>query len=348
MAQNRQSPALDSASTNSIVNETANVPEVPGLSGLLRGFNGGLTVAGFHDASTGWATLLQPAVGYNFNDLFALDITVPIFSYRLTESLAANPKPTALLIPERCEVGDTIIGLHLQFVGQFLGYEGTVSMTAPTGDETHGLSTGRVTFDFSNLFQHTFRHITPTTELGVGDSVSLVNRLVNKNYTTLGPIGHFQLGFAIPLLHGIIFETNAYEILPIGDQKIYQSVVRRGTRTLIVTGHNVTEDNGFTSSLDVPVDRHTTLSAYYNRSIRQHDDTVSVALTWVLRGAKQESTDKPVDDIVLRSLSHDPTPPPVLEPPEPDDPLADPDILPPLSEETPVTHPPTVNKSQSF
>ena len=298
-----QEPEPPVASGNS--NQQSEVPQVPGLSGLLRGANAGLTLSGIHDASTGWSTMWQPAFGYSFNDTFALDITVPIYMYRLTQSDASKPKPNALLIPERGEFGDTIIGLHAQFAPPAFQYEATVSVTAPSGDETHGLSTGRATFDLSNLFEHSFHFITPNLELGVGDSTALVNRLVTKNYTSLGPLAHFSVGVALPLFHGISLQTAAYELLPIGDQKIYQSVTRRGTTTFVVTGHNVTEDNGFNSSLDIPLDRHTTLSTYYSRSLRQRDDIVSIGITYVLRSVSPE---KPAERIA-HTTSESVTPP---------------------------------------
>jgi len=281
-----QEPPPPVAGDNS--NQQSEVPKVPGISGVLRGANAGLTLSGIHDASTGWSTVWQPAFSYTFNETFAIDVTIPIYMYRLTQSDASKPKPNALLIPERGERGDTVIGLHAQFAPRAFDYDATVSVTAPTGDEAHGLSTGRATFDLSNLFEHSFSFLTPNLELGVGDSTALINRLVTKNYTSLGPLAHFSIGTAFPLLHGISLETSAYELLPIGDQKIYQSVTRRGTTTFVVTGHNVTEDNGFNTSLDIPLDRHTTLSTYYSRSLRQRDDIVSIGLTYVLRGSPAE------------------------------------------------------------
>jgi hypothetical protein len=74
--------------------------------------------------------------------------------------------------------------------------------------------------------------------------------------------------------------------LPIGDQKIY-SAYRKG-HPVIVTGFNVTEDNGFINSFDVPLDRHTTFSSYYSRSLRRHVDTVGISMTFLLRGTPQE------------------------------------------------------------
>ena len=264
----------------------------------MRGVNAGLTISGQHDAVTGWATLAQPAISYSFSDRFALDITVPIYMFRLAESRANNPKPNALLVNQRGEPGDVVFAFHSQFAPRLFNYEATVSATAPTGDSLYGLTSGRATFDLSNLLEHSFRLATPSLELGVGDSTTLTNRLVAKDYASLGPLAHFQLGVAFPLPRNASFQVNAYEQLPIGDQKIYQSVRRGKTTTLVVSGHNVTEDNGLTTSLDVPLDRHTTLSSWYSRSLRLHDDIVSIGITYVLRGSHQ--TDK--DEDLLRTI----------------------------------------------
>ena len=295
--------------------EKSEVPAVPGISGLLRGFNGGLTISGLHDAVTGWATIAQPAIGYSFNDVFALDVTVPVYMYRLTETHAANPKPNALLTNQRGEPGDVVFGMHAQFAPRAFNYEATLSATAPTGDEAYGLTTGRATFDLSNLFEHSFRFVTPSRELGIGDSTTLANRLVTKDYTSLGPLSHFQIGAAFPLPFGASFQANAYEQLPVGDQKIYQSVKRGKTTTLVVSGHAVTEDNGFTTSLDLPLDAHTTLSTYYSRSLRLHDDIVSIGITYVLRSfkPKREISDEELMRNIQRQIDE---PLPASEPPK--------------------------------
>ena len=270
--------------------EQSEVPEVPGLSGLLRGFNAGVSFSGFHDSDTGWATVFQPAIGYSFSDIFAVDVTVPIYLYRLAETTATNPRPDARLVPRRGDPGDVIFALHAQFLPPGFDFQATFSATAPTGDAVYGLSSGRPTFDLSNHLDHNFARLSPSVELGVGDSAELVNPLVTKNYTSLGPLAHFQAGVAVPLFWGLSFDASAYEQLPIGDQKIYSTVTRRGRTTTVVTGRSVAEDNGFISALDIPIDDHTTVSGYYSHSLRLHDDIVSLGLTYVFRG--NEKSDK--------------------------------------------------------
>jgi len=269
-------------------------PQVPGLSAPARGWNAGATVSGVHDSVTGWATIFTPAIGYSFNDIFSIDASIPIYMYRLAESRSTHPKPTAQLVNQRGEPGDVVLGFHAQFIPRSFQYQLTGLVTAPSGDEAYGLTTGRVTFDISNHFERTFGRITPTLEIGAGDSTTLVNRTVTKNYTSLGPLAHFQVGIGVELLRGISFESDAYEQLPIGDQKIY-GPSRHGKAT-VVTGHNVTEDNGFTNALDIPLNGHFTLSGYYSRSLRIHSDTTAIGITYVIRSGPATESD-PMDEL---------------------------------------------------
>jgi hypothetical protein len=288
--------SVPSPTANGTTATGADVPQVPGLASAVHGVNGGITFSGVHDSATGWSTIMTPALGYSLNDRFSADVTIPIYMYRLAESRSANPRPGAELVNQRGEPGDLVFAFHVQFTPNLFDYQVTLAATAPTGDELYGLTSGRATFDLNNHFEHSFGIVTPTLELGIGDSTTLVDRLVVKNYTSLGPLAHFQTGLSLQLFRGMSFDANAYEDLPIGDQKIYTSVTRRRVTTNVVTGHNVSEDNGFTTSLDVPIDGHTTLSSYYNRSLRLHDDTVGIGLTYVLR-APPKPDPIPTDDL---------------------------------------------------
>jgi hypothetical protein len=257
--------------------------EAPRLSARLHGLNAEITLSGVHESTTGWATLFTPAIAYTFNHIFSVDATLPVYTYRLAESLSKHPKPNAQLVIQHGEPGDIIFGLHAQFVPARFLYQATAAFTAPTGDQVYGLTTGRVTFDINNHFERSFGRFTPNLELGGGDSTTLVNRVLNKNYTSLGPLAHAQVGLGVELFHRASFETDTYEQLPIGDQKTYGP--SRHGHALVVTGHNAIEDNGFINVLDIPFDRHTTLSSYYSRSLRLRSDTVAIGITYLLRGA---------------------------------------------------------------
>lgn len=260
----------------------------------MRGFNAGITFSSFHDSITGWSTLVTPAFAYSFNDTFSIDATLPIYMYRLAESRSTHPRPNAQLVNQRGELGDLLFSFHAQSTFPLCYYQATVGVTAPTGDEAYGLTTGRVTFDLNNHFERTYRRFTPSLDIGAGDSTALVNREVNKIYTSLGPLAHFQIGAGVDLFRRLSFESDVYEQLPIGDQKIY-GPSRKG-RPTVVTGYNVTEDNGFINSLEIPIDAHTTLSGYYSRSLRRHIDTVGLGITWVIR-PPQTSEEISTDDL---------------------------------------------------
>jgi len=283
------------SATRPLSPDIRDLPDVPGLSAPFYGWNAGLTISGVHDSVVGWATLATPSIGYSFNDIFSIDATIPIYLYRLAESRSTHPKPDARLVSQVCEPGDFVLGLHAQFIPRLFQYQLTGLVTAPSGDEAYGLTSGRVTFDVSSHFERTFGRITPNVDIGGGDSTTLVNRTVTKNYTSLGPLAHFQVGIGLDLFHGISFESDAYEQLPIGDQKIY-GPSRHGNAT-VVTGHNVTEDNGFTNSLDIPLKSHFTLSGYYSRSLRIHSDTAAIGITYVVRSV-HNTGDTTIDELI--------------------------------------------------
>ena len=280
------------------VAQTSGVPD--GLSSGIHGWNAGIALAGVHLSTTGWATLASPAVGYSFNDVFSVDATLPIYIYRLANSIAAHPAADARLVSQRFELADFILSGHAQFVPASFLYQVTGAVTAPTGDEAYGLTTGRVTFDINNHVERSFGRFTPVVEAGGGDSTTLVNRIVNKNYTSLGPLAHFLVGVGVDLPLGSSFESDAYEQLPIGDQKIY-GVNRIGNT--VVTGHNAVEDNGFINSLDLPLGHHFALSGYYSRSLRMHTDTTAFGISYVIRSpdrAPLPTTSPATNDLLFR------------------------------------------------
>lgn len=274
-------------------------PAVPGLSARLRGLNAAVSLTSVHDSSTGWYTVSTPALAYTVSPRFSLDLSTPLYLYRLADEsttvLTVIPAMQGMparqtqqtvtsLQPQHWEPGDTVLAAHGNFGQGWLQYMLTPSMTMPSGDTAHGLSTGRVTFDVDNHFLAHTRAMAFVLDMGGGDSSSLVNRLVTKDYTTLGPLAHFQAGVQAPLPFGASFETAAYEQLPIGNTKVYQTVITPGRPPReVLAGQSVSEDNGFTNTLMVPLSRHIGLMGYYNRSLRLHLDDVGVGLTFVLR-----------------------------------------------------------------
>ena len=262
------------------------VPRVPGVGAILRGFNAGIAFSGVHDSSVGWYTVATPAVSYTFSPHCSADASLSIYPYRLVENQNPLTAFSQRLTPALGDVSDTLVGLHATFNPRLLRNMTTASFTIPTGDRSDGLGTGKVTYDFADHLERYFKQAGFLLDLGAGDSSVLFNRLVTNNYTSLGPLAHFQAGVAVWLPGHSSIQSVAYEQLPTGNQKVYTVLGPPGFPALTVTSSSsASEDNGYTTSVGIPLAEHFTLSGYYNRSLRRRLDTVSIGVTFVLRGA---------------------------------------------------------------
>jgi hypothetical protein len=213
-----------------------------------------------------------------------------IYPYRLAPKQQTTGSSESLAVALG-DLGDTWIAVHASFNPLHLQNTATASMTVPTGNRSDELSTGRVTFDLSDHIERYFGKTGVLLDLGGGDSSGLFNRLVTQDYTSLGPIAHFQTGLVFWLPGRTYIQSLAYEQLPIGDQKLYTTLntpggpgPSGGPSITVVSGRNVSEDNGFTTAVGIPLTPHVTFSSYYNRSLRLHLDTVSVGMTFVFKG----------------------------------------------------------------
>lgn len=265
------------------------VPKVPGLSTLWNGLNAGVTFSGVHDSSIGWYSVATPALSYTFSQHYAADVSLSIYPYRLVQKQVSTQPLIYHTVAGHGEVGDTLIGVHASFNPKDFRSTTTAYLTLPTGDSSNGLGTGKVTFDFSHYVEHYFGPAGLLVDLGAGDSSGLFNSVVTKDYNSVGPLVHFQAGARFWLPGRNYLESVAYEQLPLGDQKIYTTLTGQfGQPFTVVTGTNLSEDNGITTQVGIPLTDHIILSGYYNRSLRQHLDTVSTGITYVLHGTPRK------------------------------------------------------------
>jgi hypothetical protein len=286
----RQDPDLPS-----VLADTPNdIPLDPAASSHLQGLNAGLTLTSVHDSAVGWYTLFTPAAAYAFTPHFAVDLTMPIYLYRLAEDRTTTPQGgpgqppepdnASQLSPHTWDPGDLVVAAHAIFPGPRLGYTLTPSLTLPSGDTEDGLSTGRVTFDINNHLETRLSRSTLILDLGGGDSSNLFNGLVTRDYTALGALANFQIGLRRPLFRRAIFQSVVYEQLPLTGGKVYTTVTRPGgpPRTVVASSTAI-EDNGFVNFLTIPVAPHLAFQGFYNRSLRQHTDSVGIGLSFTLR-----------------------------------------------------------------
>ena len=283
------------------------VPRVPNLSTLFDGLNAGITYSGVHSSSVGWYSVTTPAINYTFSRRFSADASTSIYFHRLVQNTDTSTAAAHPLVDGGVNPGDTLIGFHAFFEPGSLQDTVSVYLTAPTGDRATGFGTGQVTYDFSNHFERYYKQLGFLLDVGGGDSAGLFNNQVVKDYNTVGGLAHFESGVVYWLPHRTYIEGVAYEQLPLGSQTVYR-IVPRGDSARGEddggggggTGGNgnpptppttsvsaVSEDNGFTTFVGIPLTNYITLTGYYNRSLRQHLDTVSFGLTYVLRGTSR-------------------------------------------------------------
>jgi hypothetical protein len=75
--------------------------------------------------------------------------------------------------------------------------------------------------------------------------------------------------------------------MPIGNQNVYGTVItKKGKTRSVLQGTGVAEDNGFNTSFSAQPNPHFGVSIFYNRSLRQYDNTTGFSLTYTVRTPK--------------------------------------------------------------
>jgi outer membrane protein W len=278
----------DSDAETTLNSSTANGAGPAGIIPYTKGFNLSLGTSSQHDSSDGWSSVLTPGAAYRLNRYFSANVSIPIYAYINVEVTGGTKlKPTYNLATKHGVLGDTTVAAHLDLY-TIVDYNASVSLGLPSGNSNYGLGAGQPTFDINNHFEKSFGIFSPDIEVGFGDSASLVNRRILKGYTTVGYNAHFQAGLSMELPHNINFSADAYEQMPISTSTIHSTTTRGKKKVTTNTSVSGGEDNGFLTSLDIPVNRHVTLSGFYNRSLRGHDDVAGFSFTFLLKAAPRE------------------------------------------------------------
>jgi hypothetical protein len=262
----------------------------------LSGLNAGLSAAGVHDSSSGWYSILTPFVSYAFSPHYSSDVSMSLYPYRYIQAEGQGFSQSTGLVFVGGDVGDVLAEAHALFDLKQYRSLSTASMTLPTGNRADGLGTGRVTFNLEERVERYFGRTGLVLGVGGGDSSGLQNRLVEQDDTALGPLAQFQTGIVTWLPKNVSLQSVVYEQLPIGDQKNYSILSRPGfPATTVVTGRRVNEDNGFTTTIYIPLTSHLMLTSSYNRSLRLHLDTASTGVTFVFKGLSIRRSESVID-----------------------------------------------------
>lgn len=255
-----------------------------GIMPATKGLNVSLGTSSQHNSTNGWSSILNPNVAYRFNRHFSLDASVPLYAYvNVYSNIGPVAKPFYAYNIRSGAFGDMTLSFEGDQMFHSTFYSGTVSLGLPSGNTGYGLGAGQVTFNFNNRFERGLGIFTPNVELGIGDTSNLVEQRVLKSYISVGPMAHFQAGTAVDLKWKMSFEAEAYEELPLDTNLVFSSTGSGKKKVTTSTNTDPAEDNGFITSLDIPLSPHVTLSGFYNRSLRDHNDVAGFSFTFILR-----------------------------------------------------------------
>ncbi len=259
-----------------------------GIVPAMRGFNASIGTSSQHDSSNGWSSLLTPNVAYRLNRYFSMDAGAPVYVYiNIDANVGTRTKPVFEYSPKKGVFGDTSLSFHADTSVHTVDYDGTVSMGMPSGNTDYGLGAGQVTYNLNNHFEKNFGMFNPDVEIGFGDTSTLVDARVLRSFIAVGPMMHFQAGTEVDLPLNMSFEADAYEELPLSKDIVYSTTGKGKRKVTTATNHAPPEDNGFITSLDIPLSRHVTLSGFYSRSLRDHDDVGGFSFTFLLKPPPQ-------------------------------------------------------------
>jgi hypothetical protein len=251
-----------------------------------------------HDSSSNWSSVLDENVTYDFNKVFAMGVGVPFYlSYNQVDTSITTGTTTStqpVLTQAYNSIGDVRLALKFSTPTPVVRYVATITGTAPTGDTSSGISTGRATADFNNHLEFDLGPVTPLAELGIANTNSLIN-MVRRPYSTLGALSHFKGGISLPLMKSLSIEFAGYENLPIGTQKLYShEYVKGGSGSSLnagkgsaskifqqaasIIGTGFDEDNGFSTALDSNFGKRLDVSLRYDHSVRQELDTFAFSV----------------------------------------------------------------------
>ena len=254
------------------------LPPVTGLNFVVSSNNQ-------YDDANGWSSQLSPLLTYRMNQHLSFDTGLPVYlSVNAQVNKGTKAAPVYVPVTAHGVIGDTGLSGHLSFESTALNYSLTASGAFPTGNSKDNLSANAKTYAIVNHLERSYGIFTPDVEIGIGNSSSLSGTKVKKAYVAVGSLGLFQVGSSIDLPNTFNVDFELYENLPLGNQNIYGTVVtKKGKTKTVLQGKGVAEDNGFDATVAMQPSPHIGVSAFFNRSFREFDNTTGFALTYTLR-----------------------------------------------------------------
>jgi hypothetical protein len=252
-----------------------------------RGMNLYESFAG-SSSSSGTVFNMSNALGHDFTAWVGMDITVPVY-------FVLPPSQKNGFAASATGLGNLSVDGRLTLDSPVLDYLPTATITFPTGSTTKGFSTGSVTYDFDNRFEHECDPITPFLDVDVGNSLnngtSRYHHVIQRPYLTLGKVANFMVGTDVRLTDRWTVSGDAYKVVPWGPQTVFSRIVRPGkvgkggkhqrTYEIVqrqVGGAGIVDDDGFDASVAFSPNHYIDLTLAFDRSIHYALNTISFSV----------------------------------------------------------------------
>jgi hypothetical protein len=226
---------------------------------------------------------LDTTVGYDFTKHYGVDFGLPFYF--------VNPSSTETTSGGTSHngIGDAYAEIRATFNNPLVNYATVLTGTAPTGDTTSGLSTGRATFDWTNHFDKGVLGLRPFVNVGIANTIADTT-FFTRPFTTLGMNTHEEGGASWSVFPFVRVGASYYAIEPWGTQKVFSRFVspHGPPVTIMGRGHGpfqnaaettgtsaLTRDNGFSAWVSGRAFHLLDLELGYQRSVDYHLNTVS-------------------------------------------------------------------------
>src|SRR5262249_12254999 len=138
---------------------------------------------------------LDTNVGYDFNKHFGIFAGMPFYIANLQSTVTQVNGNTTTTMQDVTNngIGNAYFGMAMHAPNDTLDYSSTITLAAPTGSTSKGLSSGRANADWNNRLEHSFNRFSPFFEGGLSNSVP-DSGLFTRPFTSLGLLTHLEEG----------------------------------------------------------------------------------------------------------------------------------------------------------
>lgn len=230
-------------------------------------------------------------LGYDFSPALGFDLGAPYYFVVPPAQRGVASTATGM--------GNFYLDGRATLESRVADYLPTATVTFPTGDTSKGLSTGSVTYDLDNRFEHEIGPWTPFFDVDVGNSLDNSGnrrfRRAHRPFTTLGKVAQFKAGPELQITERITLSADYYRVVPWGPQTVISAVVLPGKKgktknpkrvfQVVQTtkgGAALVKDDGLDASASVRANHFLDITVGFNRSDSYSLNTVSFSMEFNL------------------------------------------------------------------